>query len=215
MYHNPPLCSFLISSLKRPMKLWRCLDSIIRASKPGNHYEIICRLNYHDPESFAVVLPFYDRCVMSTITTWPLDGYISLAVFYDQLTRLARGRWVWVLGDDMELQGGQGWEDWLEKVPTTGVIVQPEMHQLNTSGYHHDTNGPCPCIPNQCWKPFGPMIGHPWDRCIYGLLLDQCGWQTDFIPGMTLWHDNGATQANIDAREREAVSDRLLKYVHP
>lgn len=186
------ICSVLIPSRARPERLIRTIESIQKAARTED-YEVLLRLDDDDKDTVSREL---DRRARVRVVTGPrMRGYPDLNVFYTQLSDVARGLWVWIMNDDATVSG-QGWDVLLRKVPTTGVIAQPEFHKLNRSMYPRNEGGAFPLVPNGCWKSFGwTAIQDPADSRLDELLRGQHGWTTHFLAGITVHHQRDADEA--------------------
>jgi len=169
----------------RPVKLKRAIESIRATADNPDQIEILVRLHSDDANS----VPFFHTDGNLRVFVGPPEKYKNLHKMYDMLAKEAKGRWVWILNDDMEFRG-KGWDTQLAAMKDG--LVQPETNRLNTSTYTHNQDGPFPCVPNQCWTKYGHTElgdGACVDQWLFGLLVRQAGWPVYFLNGIEIWHD--------------------------
>lgn len=178
------LCSVMIPSRKGGQRLFATLSSILKAADTIQDYEVLVRLDDDDAASLASVSLLEAAGVR--VFVGPRLGYANLDTgYYAGLEQEAKGQWVWIAGDDLEVTGD--WLGELRKVPTHGYIVQPEISKLGGSTYHRAEAQGFPIFPRFCWKQYANTFPKPFDTQ-GDLLLKQNGWQTWFLPGVCMWH---------------------------
>lgn len=160
--------------------------------------EILVRFDDDDAQSLAI----RDDLISDGIRVFVgsrLQGYVSLASFYEELAHEASAPWISVMNDDAYVIG-EGWDAQLAEIPTDGVIVQPELYKLGGSGYRNCEGGAFPLVPTDALKKVGcdRWYGPGIDTFLDQLLRVQHGWRTQFIKGMTVVHERD----NHDAIER-------------
>lgn len=192
------LCSVLIPSRKRTTKLMRCVRSIVE-STPDKNYEMLFRFDSDDLESIALGPELLQVANNAQIFIGPRLGYAALDLgYYSGLEERAQADFVWIVGDDMVAEGD--WMIELRKVPKTGYIVQPATSTLGESTYPRAHAQAFPIFPRFCWKQFANEFPRPFDTA-GDALLKRHGWQTWFLEGVTLHHD--------EATPRELSHHRL------
>lgn len=182
------LCSILITTRKRPMRLVKLLRSIRDTADPDN-YEVRIRIDEDDiptksilPELPAIIKNCHIRVGARG------DGWASVAKFWDEIYKQSIGTWSWMLSDDMVIEG-IGWDKLLAQVPTEGFIVHPEIHKLGGSTYKEDTNGPVPIVPKGALERFGfDGIPNPPDTGINDVFRRKSGWKLHYLRGIGVWH---------------------------
>lgn len=187
--NDSPLVSFCIATRNRVEKLQRLILSFLNTADDPSCFEVCIRVSRDDPATLSVIQELMNLCQLRVVIGYPMSGYPSVCFFNDEATRLALGAWTWSFDDDMVLIG-KGWDTQLRQLPLEGIIVQPEIERLNTSGYHHHEGGPIWCVPNRCWAKLGhPVLQFPCDIWIDKLLRVDNKWKTHFLKGITVWHD--------------------------
>lgn len=182
----PNLVSLMIPSRKRVGSLVRTLNNIC-ATASNSDYQIVMRFDDDDEESCGAVKMLEHTFPNTKCYVGPrFNGYGSLdSHFFRELEERSDATWVWIGGDDMVVEGD--WLGELRKVPTYGYIVQPETSKLRESTYHRAEAQAYPIFPRFCWKQYASEFPKPFD--VNGhLLLKQNGWETWFLPGVTMWH---------------------------
>jgi hypothetical protein len=187
------LASVLIPSRNRFDKLLNCIRSVYGAASYVNRFEdfeVIVRFHNDDRSSlmraYEIDREFGDK--VRVITGETFKGYESLSVFTQELIDAAKGDWVWHVNDDMVVTGN-GWNVRLAEIPLTGVLVQPEIHQLNESVYPNDLAGPAPIHPRTA---LGDLLTrehrYDVDMIIYNELVEKRGWKVEFLHSIGVWH---------------------------
>lgn len=116
------------------------------------------------------------------------SGYSDIGLFSTMLAKASTATWVTPWNDDITWIGG-GWDRQLAEVPTTGFVVQPEMHKLGGSTYMRAEGGPTPIVPNGCWEKFGYLeMMQPADSWLDTLLRVQNHWKTWWLKDNGFWH---------------------------
>lgn len=193
------LCSVLIPSRARPDRLRKTIRSIWETSDAGR-VEILVRFDSDDELSLGIVTELARDGVR--VVVGPRGrGYLTLAVYYEELARIAAGAWIWVMNDDAHIMGhdgrwppcdlaaARGWDARLAEIPLVH-IVQPEMYKLGGSGYLHCDGGAFPLVPNGAWRSFGePHLCEPIDTWLDVILHQRGNWQTRFLKGVAVVHD--------------------------
>lgn len=187
------LCSVLIPSRNRFDKLLNCIRSVYGAASSVDgfeDFEVIVRFHNDDLDSCRrtdeIIDEFGDKVRMIYGET--LKGYRSLSMFTQELINAARGRWVFHLNDDMVVTG-KDWNTKLSEIPLSGVLVQPEVHELNDSVYQNDPMGPAPIHPR--WA-LGEALTrehrYDVDMIIYRELVERRGWKVEYLHSVGVWH---------------------------
>lgn len=172
------ICSVLIPSRVRPQELKKCIASLGRGD-----FEVIIRVDADDP-----YLSSYTEIQNIQCLTGVCHGYTGIYKCLNEMMSLAKGDWLWVLNDDMTVEGGD-LSGRLFTVPKHGFIVQPETMQLGFSRYRHSEGGAAPVVPRNCWQEYGQKeVLDPYDIWIDQLLRVRNGWKTHFLAGITVNH---------------------------
>jgi hypothetical protein len=180
------ICSFLIPSRARPDQCKKAIESIFKASETS---QVLLRVDYDDP-----CLESYRRLTRGGVSLFVDErvgykGYSQMVTFLSEQTSAT---WVCLMNDDMTIEG-DGFDEKLAAIPTTGFIVQPEGHILGNSGYPRTHGGPCPIVPNQCWRNLGAIeVPTPCDTNLDQLLRVKNGWETSWLEGITVNHQRGS-----------------------
>ncbi len=183
------LCSVLLPSLGRFDKLLRAIQSFYDTVENPNNIEVLVRLHFSDREAMERrnELFHFGRNIWVTIGEDKPEG-AGNAVLWNELLPIAKGTWLQLWSDDMEIVG-HGWDTKLEKMPTTGVIVHPEIHQLNESQYPNDARGPVPFIPRTAMHFFADEKFHAVPDVAIPNVLIPLGWKVRFLEGVGVRHD--------------------------
>lgn len=102
-----PLISVIIPSRGRPEGLLQSLKSLQRRASGRVRVEYLVKLDHDDWGSIAW-LPELRDC--KVLLSDKRAGYADLHYFVNDLARLARGKWVWLLNDDSEVLT-DGWDE--------------------------------------------------------------------------------------------------------
>lgn len=193
------LCSVLIPSRARLERLRKTVRSV-RETSDAERVEILVRFDDDDLASLAGRTELEADGVR--VVVGPRGaGYGDLAVYYRELSALARGAWIWIMNDDAcvagcirgrsptDLTAARGWDDQLAAMPLTGVFAQPELYQLGGSGYLDCAGGAFPLVPNRCWEglEYG-QPGNPIDTWFDQILRVRSGWSVRFLRGVAVVH---------------------------
>ena len=212
------ICSVLIPSRGRYLRLCQAVQSIKDTAADFADVEVLVRADDDDAETIAVCDELLDADLIDhAIVGSRLGGYGSLYTFYDELAQHARGRWIWIMNDDAKVTG-HGWDQQLAELSTHGLIVQPEIYQLNASAYPRCEGGAFPIVPSMVWRRFGvPHMGSPVDTWLDEMLRlgrhratcaqtdqDESCWRTHFLPGIAVVHDRDRDDVLADHRHIEA-----------
>jgi glycosyltransferase involved in cell wall biosynthesis len=184
------LCTIMIPSRKRPDGLDRCITSVVETASDEGNYEILVRIDDDDDTNSEVIEKYKDHPIVK-ITTGPRLGYDQLDTgYYTQLANSGRGKWCWIVNDDMVFitEPGVKWDRAMKHVPPSHII-QPEIHGLRQSKYAYDNRTGSPCFQNGCWIQAGWPHIPPKADYVLTQKLEEMGWKPWFISGLTIWHD--------------------------
>lgn len=179
------ICSCLVPSRKRYDRLKALVESIRLHAEgvEGEDYEILCRSDEDDPITENTCLHLNVHCLVGS----RYGGWKDNNRMFGELAEIAKGYWIWILNDDMIVQG-TGWDTKLSEAPKANTIVQPSVHRLGGSSYPKDDAGPAPIVPNKCWLEWGMKeIPQPSDT-MFAMNARKRGWRTHFLEGITIWH---------------------------
>ena len=183
------LLSVMIPSRKRFDKLLAAVKSWLGNTKDWSNMEILVRLHGSDVESMNRVheIPEFDKLHIGA------DKIVGHAnnTLWNELRKHATGIWHQYWSDDMILfDSGKHWDELLKDIPTTGFIVQPEIHRLGGSTYPAHVGGPVPFVPADAMEQCGHMDGllDPPDTSLHNILTGA-GWQTRYLTGVGVFHD--------------------------
>lgn len=193
-----PICSCLIPSRGRPIKLADVISSI-QSSDPTQLVEILVRIDDDDDRTLPFI-PLLKRWGVRVVVGPRYKGYESHGVFYDELAKAASAPWVALFNDDTIIEGDD-WVEQLRELPTHGLIVQPEFSKLGGSTYHRAEGQCVPFLPNGCWKQYG-MDAIPFqpDTNLHKL-LEGNGWKTHFLKGVTIHHQRASDEELAEHRK--------------
>ena len=205
------ICSVLIPSRGRPERLRKTIQSISDTSSKAN-VEVLVRFDDDDAPSIAIVDQLL-RDGIGVVVGPRRSGYPSIGEFYAELAAASRGAWIWIMNDDAYVTGPSpkfdlSWDKQLGRLPSTGVIVQPECYQLGHSKYWSSEGGAFPAVPNGCWTDFGEEFsgGAAVDTWLDQLLRVRNGWQTSFLDGVAVVHERDADDVLAKHRELKPES---------
>lgn len=183
------LCSILITTRKRVPRLLATLRSIRDTVSTQDNIEVWLRFDDDDQETLAAIPEC--RSIINRVhyqTGSRMAGWGSVYYFWDEIYKKCSGTWAWMISDDMVIVGN-GWDLLLQKVPTEGFIVHPEIHQLGPSIYPEDRGGPTPIIPRGSLEQHGfDGVPDPPDVGINESFRLKSGWGIRFLPGIGIWH---------------------------
>lgn len=134
-----PICSCLIPSRGRPVKLGDVIGSI-QPYAWNQLVEVLIRVDDDDDQTLDFI-PLFKRWGVRVVVGPRCKGYESHGAFYDELAKAASAPWVALFNDDTIIEGDD-WVGQLGELPTHGLIVQPEFSKLGGSTYHH-AEGQC------------------------------------------------------------------------
>jgi hypothetical protein len=184
------LCSVLIPTRHRADRLAAAVESVFRTAVSPQSVEVILCVHADDTET-VTALP--SLLLMGNVRAFigPPAPYDKNGEIHWELCQLAKGAWLWFFNDDVTVdQCSLGWDDCLQDMPTGGVIALPDTHRLGESIYTRDEKCPFMFTPNGWWKRLG-LTGFvsPIDNFVFGTLRVANAWKTEFIPGLSVWHD--------------------------
>lgn len=180
--------SFAIPSRGRPDGLHRALRSIISYSEAPSQIEFVIWFDDDDSVSLDRIEEF-EVYPNTHIVTGKRSPPYEIAA---HLITMVSGKWVCIFNDDAYVIG-QSWDTRVLSFPNKGVILQPEIYQLNFSEYKYSRRTGFPFFPNRVWcEPgFSGFAVQPHDDTICAL-AERSGWKIDFIKGFTIIHDRKA-----------------------
>lgn len=179
--------SFLIPSRFRVERLKESMLAALACVEDKSNVEFVLRLHSDDTETISKIQNLLSIGNVKIIIGPPL-GYSGDPVYFWEMSQLATGKWLYGLNDDVLIYCDR-LDKALELYPESGVVIIPETHKLNHSGYHNDGACPFKILPNNWWKSFG--ITHfcgPTDKYIETVLMDVAKWQAVFLKGLTAHH---------------------------
>lgn len=178
------LCSILIPSRKGFDRLSKTIRSIIYNAN-GVEYEILVRMD--DDDATGAQLAEINSMPHTRAFSGIRFGWGGIEKYFNELSRIAVGEWIWIAGDDMIVSGP--WLEQLRRVPLTGYIVQPAISKLGASVYLRAENQAFPIFPKDCWKLAGHDSIPPAMDVNVSLPLLKIGWETWFLEGVIFLHD--------------------------
>lgn len=186
------ICSFLLPTRGRFPRLVESIRSLHETAST-NHFEVLLGVD-NDDEHTLSNLPSLEWYANIRPVIGPRGGgYPEIHKLYSKLAKLAATPWVWIWNDDVTLSGN--WVDQLKKVPTTGYIVQPGLHQLGHSIYPDNEGGPFPVVPTCCWEQFGyTEIPAPIDEKLDQILRLNHDWKSWFLKGVKVNHQRDSEE---------------------
>ena len=194
--------SIILPSRLRYSRLIKCVRSITSSADNPLDIEFCIRIHNDDLECVHNLRGIIEAAApaIARFVVGPPYSYGKLSQSYQDCADIAHGDWVWVMNDDVQCDS-KGWDTLLRQMPADGYIVQPEMHQLGSSGYHEDVDCPFMFLPNKCWQKFGVFkFETPFDNALWSLLRRN-GWGTKFLPGVKVHHDR---DGELVRKERES-----------
>ena len=171
----------------------RLIESAYQYCSHPDNIEVIIRFDSDDGESIPRIRElarFGPQC--RHLVGDRLKGYASVATFCQELDAVASCDWRWHLNDDMVIQRRDDtckyvpFDKQVESHPTTGVLLQPEWHQLGGSGYQFDAGGSAPIYPKSLIEGIG--MQNPPDKFLMSR-AQELEWETKFLMGVGFWHD--------------------------
>lgn len=171
----------------RTVRLFTAIKSILDTTKPGQ-VEILLRLDEDDSRSCSMKEELAAMgCVI--ITGPRLNGYTSLPTFNQELSDKAQSYWVMLFNDDAIIEGA-GWVDQIQHYGESDAVFQAEHHWLGGSHYHHDSGGPFPVLPRNCWQRFGwAEPPSDADRWVAYYLNNEKRWPLNYLKGIAVRHN--------------------------
>jgi len=183
------LCSIILPTRRRLEKLSKMVASFAGSADPSR-FDMRIKIDGDDSETInglAEIIRNAPFDILATIAPRG-NGWADLHWWDNELSSQSNAKWVWIINDDMTLEG-KDWDKLLDLIPLTGFIVQPEIHRLGGSTYLRTHGGPFPIVPNGSWKQFGmTIIDEPPDTSLDQLLRVKNGWQTKWLEGIGFWH---------------------------
>jgi hypothetical protein len=130
-----PLVSILIPTRGRPALLEKAVRSLRSPAA-----EILVRADRDDPHlptiERTLAMEEFGRHRVTLITGDRGRGYGDLHLMYDELARAAKGDWLWMLNDDIELMGPPDWHELVRCVcPPHGFAGGPRVCLMNCMEY--------------------------------------------------------------------------------
>lgn len=184
-----PLVSIAIPTRKRPRHLLTAVKSAWATVKERDKAEVIVRCS-SDDKATVELIPELHGLGCKVIVGEVLKGYQNHSAALDEAFNNAAGDWVCGPSDDSEILDSGNWIAQLAKLPLSGVIALPEIHQLGASVYRQDLACPLLIIPRDCWKKLGQeILPYPADTGLFRLLRGA-KWRTHFLNGLTWHHHN-------------------------
>lgn len=181
------ICSILLPTRKRVERLKRCLDSLSTTAKVEN-YEVLLAID-NDDEEMIRAIPFFNNPPVRYTIAPRGSGWMALDKRNDELSSIARSLWLWMMNDDVTIEG-YGWDEQLKTIPTTGVLVQPQTMKLGGSTYSNLEWTCFPIFPKGCLEKLGKSLHglNPADQGIWEFLVKTHGWKTHHLKGITANH---------------------------
>jgi hypothetical protein len=202
------LCSVLVPSRARFERLCKTIDSVFETAADPSRVEVIVRLDDDDQDSLNGAAELSEVPNVHFITGPRLGGYAALPLFYDAMSEVAKGEWVWILNDDafigrasdhgpgpraeqLKAQPGRAWDDQLADVPVGwNVIIQAELYRLGGSGYWNHEGSAFPIVAKGRWKELGePQMRNPVDTWLDRLIRDKHHGRTIFLEDVAVVHE--------------------------
>lgn len=183
-----PLCSIIIPSRGRPGALQKSVESFFASASRPDRLRAVIRMDDDDPTRDKFVLRNHPN--VKIVTGPRYDGYGSVSKFVTEAEEQAESVWSFLCDDDAWLVG-QGWDDLLAELPTTGWYASPDRYHLGFSSYGPGSCGPeGPFYPTLAWKQWGATEIGP----MAGLWLIETfkahGWQCKILPGTKYRHNH-------------------------
>lgn len=163
------------------------MASFLSTNPDRNEFEFIVRMHRDDFETLREIPSLlFDYPNLRIIIGSNLDGFNSLGAFYEEIASIAKGKFVWLINDDEEVEGNWYYE--LTKAPMD-ALIKPAVYKLNKSTYHRSLDCGTVVMRNQCWKEFGATMPSSVDLAMYELLVVKHKWPMHFLEGVTGIHN--------------------------
>jgi hypothetical protein len=176
------LCCVVIPSRKRVDGLLKAIKSF-QAFEDAEDLEIRVRFDRDDEESIDRLKEVEELGAKILIGDRML-GYNSIGTFCSEMAAATEAPWIWLADDDSWVEG-RGFSETLRATPLSGVVMFPEIYQLNNCQYTDFLQSPI--IPNKSWGDRD--IGPPPDAWLYAELVTGKGWEVRHLPGVIFHHD--------------------------
>jgi len=176
LFSSSPLISLIMYSRDRPELFKQSVSSMVQSCSDVSQIEVICKFDYDDPQLPAYLdtakwIHGYLRVHVKTVISDRLDGYWSIHTYLNDLATLARGKILWILGDDILASG-----DWLNLLGKTRQVFQDCIYVINTPGVAvRKTKMIAPAVSREWIDAVGIVSSHPAaDRLLY-MVANQHG----------------------------------------
>ncbi len=125
------LISVLMLSRGRPEIFKECLDSLVATCSHPEMVEVVIKLDLDDPtlpQYFEVLsnIPIHTK----TVVYERLNGFYSIHVFHNDLSRIAKGVILWTFCDDMKILSG----DWVSALWGTRDRYKDNIYIIQMPG---------------------------------------------------------------------------------
>ena len=181
-----PLCTFLTPSRFRPARLIASVASIEKTA-PREAYRIHVRSSEDDPPTIAAGEQLLREKRIDLHIVRPHLGYHNMHVAWSELLPVTTP-WMWVWSDDTLLHGD--WVKALSAISPHEAICHAQTVTNNASRYHNCLGGPFPVVPSDVLVTLGlSTFPAPIDTGLDERLRLERGWQTHFLPNVTVQHD--------------------------
>lgn len=224
LFSSPdPLISVLMYSRDRPEVFRESAMSVAQTCSDVSQVEIINKFDDNDPNvprylEIANEVHTQFGIHVKTVVSNRLKGYWSIHTYLNDLSLMARGKILWIIGDDIMVQG-----DWCLLLASTRNKFQDNIYVIHMPGAVGRRVGKIisPALSREWIDALGFVSPHPAADRFLALLASQCGRlfadpkissgivlshnQKTQIPRMPIDLDANKIRLNIDCHVKRLV----------
>lgn len=155
--------SLIMPTRKRPEILSQCISNILnRANLENPNFEIIVKVDNDDIETLKWIQDAPKLDYLNFLVSPRRNGYRSLVLASDDMTRMARGEYVFAVADDANFLT-EGWNDILENKLTEFKFYFPKSEWPEGQDQSWDT----------CWAIYPKKVVDIWGEVSPHTLIDM------------------------------------------
>lgn len=130
------LTTFIIATRYRTKKLIDSITSVLRTCSNPNCVEFIVALDNDDTETLALITSIKLKARITFLVS-ERYGYNNLNVYYNLAAKYAKGRWIWLWTDDIEMTC-ENWDDILLRYDERLIVINPYTTNAPWNEYTKD-----------------------------------------------------------------------------
>jgi hypothetical protein len=203
-------CSVILPTRGRPQGVLALIRSLNETTSDLERLEMIVKVDNDDATAAAGDEAWHREAKfrLTVFSDERLHGYCSLNVFVNRMAKMAEGRWLWMLNDDVTVVT-QGWDDILRAIPETrqarmGVLRCSYPYPPPRSDYN--PNNIFPVVSRELTQ----LIGHYSLTMYNDSYIDTLGEQA----GTILMHGLNHRTMELPPKEKEIVVSHQMVYDH-